>query len=346
LPEDSEGRRPLGPSAYRVIQYGVGAIGAEVARVLLDRPDIQVAAAIDSATDKVGQDLGRLAGLGRDLGITVTADAAAGLAVAADAVVHSTGSYLEDVAPQLLAALGASKNVVSTCEELSYPWDRHPALSRQIDAGAREAGVTVLGTGVNPGFVMDTLALALSAACQSLSRLEVRRVVDVSTRRIQLQRKVGVGITPEEFEERKATGHFGHVGLMESARLLAHSLAWPVDDWQEVLEPVVCSNPRRAGERRLETGQVAGIHQVVSGRRSGREVLRLELEMSAGTAQPRDEVVIEGRPPVHMVIEGGIQGDLATAAIVANAIPAVVAARPGLLTMADLPLLYARRVQT
>jgi 4-hydroxy-tetrahydrodipicolinate reductase len=175
--------------------------------------------------------------------------------------------------------------------------------------------------------------------------MEIRRVVDVSRRRIQLQRKVGVGITPEEFEKRKATGRFGHVGLMESARLVAHALAWPVDDWQEMLEPVLCDSPRQAGEIRLDKGQVAGIHQVVSARCNGREVLRLELEMSAGAARPRDEVLIEGQPPVHMVIEGGVQGDLATAAIVANAIPAVVAARPGLLTMADLPLLYARRVQ-
>ena len=335
----------MGSSAYRVIQYGVGAIGAEVARVLASRPDVKVVAAIDSATDKAGQDLGRLAGLGRDLGIAVTADAEAALALPADVVVHTTGSYLEEVAPQLLAAVDAGKNVLSTCEELSYPWDRHPALSRQIDARASEAGVTVLGTGVNPGFVMDTLPLALSAVCQSLSCLEIRRVVDVSTRRVQLQRKVGVGITPEEFKRRKATGRFGHVGLMESARLVAHTLAWPVEEWQEVLEPVVCAGPRQAGEIRLERGQVAGIHQVVSARRNGREVLRLELEMSAGAAQPRDEVLIEGQPPVHMVIEGGVQGDLATAAIVANAIPAVVAARPGLLTMADLPLLYNRQVQ-
>ena len=332
-------------SAYRVIQYGVGAIGAEVTRVLASRPDVQVVAAIDSATDRAGHDLGQLAGLGRDLGITVTADAKAALALPADVVVPTTGSYLEEVAPQLLAAVDARKNVLSTCEELSYPWDRHPTLSRQIDARASEAGVTVVGTGVNPGFVMDTLALALSAVCQSLSRMEIRRVVDVSRRRIQLQRKVGVGITPEEFEKRKATGRFGHVGLMESARLVAHALAWPVDDWQEVLEPVLCDSPRQAGEIRLDKGQVAGIHQVVSARCNGREVLRLELEMSAGAAQPRDEVLIEGQPPVHMVIEGGVQGDLATAAIVANAIPAVVAARPGLLTMADLPLLYARRVE-
>lgn len=334
------------PSPYRVIQYGVGAIGIEVARVLAARPDVQLVAAIDRAPDMAGQDLGRLAGLDGDLGVTVTADAGAALALPAELVVHSTGSYLEEVAPQLLAAVDAGKNVLSTCEELSYPWDRHPALSREIDVRAREAGVTVLGTGVNPGFVMDTLALAISAVCQSLSRLEVTRVVDVSTRRIQLQRKVGLGITPEEFEERKATGRFGHVGLMESARLVAHALAWSLDDWREVLEPVLCTAPRQAGEVRLEKGQVAGIHQVVSAHRNGREVLRLELEMSAGAARPRDEVVIEGRPPVRMVIEGGVQGDLATAAVVANAIPAVVAAPAGLLTMADLPLLYARRVQS
>jgi hypothetical protein len=335
----------LGPSAYRVIQYGVGAIGMEVTRVLAGRPGVQIVAAVDRAPDLVGQSLSRLAGLDGDLVVTVSADAEAALALPAEVVVHTTGSYLEDVAPQLLSIVDAGKNVLSTCEELSFPWDRHPELSRQIDARAREAGVTVLGTGVNPGFVMDTLALALSAACQWVSRLEVRRIVDVSKRRIQLQRKVGAGITPAEFEQRRATGRFGHVGLMESARLVAHALGWPVNEWQEVLEPVVCVGPREAGEIRLENGQVAGIHQVVSGRSDGREVILLELEMSAGAAQPHDEVVIEGRPPIRMVIEGGVQGDQATAALVANAIPAVVTAPAGLLTMADMPLLYARQVR-
>jgi len=335
----------LGPSAYRVIQYGVGAIGIEVTRVLAGRPGVQVVAAIDRVPDLLGQSLGRLAGLDGDLAVAVSADAEAVLALPAEVVVHTTGSYLEEVAPQLLSIVDAGKNVLSTCEELSFPWDRHPELSGRIDTRAREAGVTVLGTGVNPGFVMDTLALALSAACQWVSRLEVQRIVDVSKRRVQLQRKVGVGITPAEFEKRKATGRFGHVGLMESARLVAHALAWAIDEWREVLEPVVCDEPREAGEIRLERGQVAGIHQVVMGRSNGREALRLELEMSAAAAHPRDEVIIEGRPPIHMVIEGGVQGDQATAALVANAIPAVVAAPAGLLTMADMPLLYARRVQ-
>lgn len=335
----------MGPSAYRVIQYGVGAIGIEVTRVLADHPGVRVVAAIDQAPDLVGQNLGRLAGLDGDLAVTVSGDAEAALALPAEVVLHTTGSYLEDIAPQILSIVDAGKNVVSTCEELSFPWDRHPHLSRQIDARAREAGVTVLGTGVNPGFVMDTLALALSAACQWVSRLEVRRVVDVSKRRVQLQRKVGVGMTPAQFEERKSTGRFGHVGLMESARLVAHALAWPIDEWQEVLEPVVCAGRRQVGDIRLEAGQVAGIHQVVSGRSDGREAVLLELEMSAGAARPRDEIIIEGRPPIHMVIEGGVQGDHATAALVANAIPVVVAAPAGLLTMADMPLLYARRIR-
>ena len=328
-------------SRYRVIQYGVGAIGAGVVRALVEAGG-RLVGAIDNAPDKAGRDVGEVAGLG-PLGVQVSPSAEAVLAAEADVVVHCTGSFLEDVAPQLQACLAAGKNVVSTCEELAYPFWQHPDLARRLDEAARRSGVTVLGTGVNPGFVMDTLALALSGVCQWVSRVEVTRIVDVATRRAQLQRKVGVGLSPAQFEERKNSGRFGHVGLMTSARLVADRLGLPVERWEELLEPVLCDAGRpRPG---LMAGQVAGIHQSVAGWAGGRQAIRLELEMSAGSERPRDEILVEGQPPLHMVVEGGVQGDLATAGVVVNCIPAVVSAPPGLVTMADLPVVHAQAYQ-
>jgi 4-hydroxy-tetrahydrodipicolinate reductase len=314
--------------SYRTVHYGMGAIGAGILRAAVAKEHVRPVAALDVAPDVVGRDAGEVAGLDRPLGITISQDADATLATtAAEVVLHSTGSDLKRVHSQLLAAVRAGKNVISTCEELAYPWHRHPQLSAELDREAKEHGVTVLGTGVNPGFVMDTLALALTAVCQELSSITARRVVDVSTRRIQLQRKVGAGLSLDEFRRRANEGRIRHVGLEESLRLIAYGLGWQLDRVEETVEPALAS-----------AGVASGVHQVARGWIGGRDVLHLDLEMASGATDPRDEIVIEGKPPVSVVIRGGVQGDIATAAITVNAVPAVASARPGLLTMAELAL--------
>lgn len=315
---------------YRTIHHGLGAIGLAVLKLAASKERVRPVAAVDIAPDVVGRDAGEAAGLGRKLGLTVSNDAAAALAADADAVIHCTGSYLDAVQPQLLAAVRAGKNVVSTCEELSYPWDRHPALAADLDREAKAHGVTVLGTGVNPGFVMDTLALALSGVCQEIAHVTAVRIVDVSKRRIQLQRKVGAGISLDEFQRRVAARTLRHVGLEESARLIAAGLGWKVERAEETIEPVVARD-----------GTAAGVHQTARAWVDGREVISLDLTMEMGASDPRDEIIIDGRPPVSVLVRGGIQGDLATAAIAINAIPIAVDAAPGLATMATLPLIAA-----
>jgi hypothetical protein len=226
---------------YRTIHYGLGAIGLAVLKLTASKKRIRPVAAIDIAPEIAGRNAGEVAGLERPLDVTVSADAGAALATSADAVIHCTGSYLDAVQPQLLAAVRAGKNVISTCEELSYPWDRHPRLAADLDREAKAHGVTVLGTGVNPGFVMDTLVLALSGVCQEIAHITAVRVVDVLTRRIQLQRKVGAGLSVDEFQRRVAEGTIRHVGLEESARLIAGGLGWKLERAEETLEPVVAA---------------------------------------------------------------------------------------------------------
>lgn len=311
---------------YRTTHIGLGPIGREIARLAARRRDVVPVAAADLSPAIAGRDLYELLGVEGPAPVRVSSDPAEALAVPADVVLHATGSYLPDVAPQLLAAVRAGRNVISTCEELAYPWRRHPDLAGELDREARRAGVTVLGTGINPGFVLDTLVLCLSAACGHVRRVEATRVVDVSRRREQLQRKVGVGLTLEEFRSHAAVGRFGHVGLAESAWLVAQGLGWELDDLCEVIEPVE------------HDGRARGARQTVTGRAGGRDVLRLSVEMVAGASGPCDEIVIDGDPPVRITIPGGIPGDVATAAVVVNCIPAVVAHEPGLVTMLDVPL--------
>ncbi len=320
------------PSLYRTVHAGLGPIGAAIARAALARSDIVPVAAADPNPAIVGQRLAEVAAVESAHDVRVAGDLEEALATPADAVLQATGSYLPDVMPQLLACIRAGRNVVSTCEELAYPWLRHPALAAELDREARQAGVSVLGTGINPGFLLDALVLALSGSTGGVRCVEGYRIVDVSQRRLQLQRKVGVGLSRAEFDERLATGRFGHVGLKESAWLVAAGLGWELESLEETLEPVPGPD-----------GKGIGIRQVARGRADGRDVITMVVQMSVGVENPRDEILVEGDPPVHLVIPGGLQGDRATAAVVLNAVAPVVDARPGLLTMLDLVPLRSSR---
>ena len=327
----------------RTIHYGLGPIGCHIARVAATRNGIQIVGGVDIDPTKTGQDLGKVCGMNRMLGIPVDRTLEAALnRTGADVVVHSTGSYIAQVMDQLKSLIDAGLDVVSTCEELSYPWANHPDEAAEIDAMATERGVGVLGTGVNPGFVMDTLALVLSGVCQQVSAVRICRVVDTSKRRVQLQRKTGAGATLTEFQRRVAAGTLRHVGLPESLQMVAAGLGWHLDKVQDLIEPVIAERSVSSEHFAVEIGQVAGVRQTARGLVGGREVISLELRMELGASESYDSIHLEGTPAVDLRISGGIHGDLATAAIVVNAIPRLVEASPGLQTMMDMPVVSCR----
>ena len=326
--------------ATRVVCYGLGPIGLGIARLALARPGIAIAGAIDVDPQKVGRDLGELLGAA-PVGVVVAQDAAAVLRdVRPDVVLHATGSSLARVAPQLLAIAEAGANAVSTCEELAFPWTAQPQLAAELDAAARRAGVTLLGTGVNPGYAMDALPLMLTAPCAEVRTVRVLRVVDAAQRRGPLQRKVGAGLTPEQFEAYVREGTVRHVGLPESLHMLATALGWHLDHSEQTIAAVLAEQLITTDYVRVEPGQVAGVRQIARGFMGGREVLTLELRMYVGAPDPQDTVEIDGDPPVHMRIDGGLHGDIATAAIVVNAIPSVIRAAPGLASMGEVPMVH------
>ena len=329
----------------RTIHYGLGSIGSGMARLAAQRSKqrtcLEIVGGIDVDEQKVGRDMGEVIGLGQPLGLPVSSDPAAVFSqTEADVVLHSTGSYLEQVRPQLVEIIEAGLNVVSTCEELAYPQAQHPALTEELDALARKHGVTVLGTGVNPGFAQDTIAIVATGVCQDVRHIQVTRIVEAGERRLQLQRKVGAGLTVAEFEEKVKKREIRHVGLKESATMVAHALGWQLDRVEETIEPVIAEKPVKSQFVAVKEGQVSGVHQVARGFKGGQELIVLHLYMHLGAENPGDSVVIEGRPDIELTIKG-IHGDLATAAMAVNAVPRVVSAPPGLVTMKDLPLVCA-----
>ena len=325
----------------RVIQYGVGPIGASIVRLMRQKNSLEIVAAIDTDPKKAGRDLGEVIGASNaPWGIEISADAAAVLAKPADIVVHTTSSYLADVVDQLLACLGAGLCIVSTCEELAYPFRKHPQISKTLDDAAKEEGVALLGTGVNPGFVMDKLPLTLSAVSQRVDWVSAVRIVDASKRRLPLQKKIGAGMTPDEFRAQVSAGVIKHHGLPESIAMVADGLGFSLDDISESIEPMIAEEVVKTEFLEVAPGQVAGVHQVARGMAGGKEKIFMELKMYVGAKDPADTVVLKGDPNLTLTIPGGTHGDVATAAVVVNAIPSILAANAGLRTSRDLPLTF------
>lgn len=321
------------PEAIRVCVVGLGAIGREVWKALADRPGVRAVAAADPAF--AGRDASELAGAGA-AGVVVRGSLEEAVATPADVTVLLTSSGVADVAPALRAAIAAGQNVVSTCEDLALPDLSAPDLAAEIDRLARRHDVTVLGTGVNPGFVMDRLPLVLAGACVRVRSVHVGRVVDAAKRRGPLRAKVGAGMTEAEFRAGVAARRLGHRGLPESCALLGRGLGVRFDQIRSTIEPVftAAAAPRDG----VDPSRVAGLRQSAVGLRAGREIVRLDLEMSVAAPDPHDRIAIDGDPPLDVVIRGGTHGDRGTVGTVVNAIPAVVAAPPGLLRVTDLPL--------
>jgi hypothetical protein len=338
IASDSHLEKRVDQSQISVAQYGVGAIGGAIARLVIRRADMRLVGVIDNDPNKHGRDAGDVLGLGSTLGITVDPDPIALRRLSARVVMHSTGSSLAAVAPEIEAAVAAGCHVISTCEELSFPSPSQSDIARKLDRVARDAGVSVLGTGVNPGFVMDRLPATLLATCEEVEIVEIIRVVDTSRRRPQLQAKTGLGLDLATFNARASAGKVGHVGLPESARLLAASIGWTPDLVTSLIEPVLAEVDIESRLGPVSKGNVSGVHQTTTCLIAGQERVRLELWMAYEIDQPRDEIRIVGSPPVHMIIRDGIFGDSATAGVVVNSASAILEARPGLLTVLDLPV--------
>jgi hypothetical protein len=328
------------PTPIRVLQYGLGPIGSAIARHVLERDGLRLVAAVDIDPAKVGRDVGEVIGLARPLGFPVYDRLSAALTHAgADVAIHATTSYFDLFAPQIVELLEAGLDVVSTAEELSFPWGQHPEPARALHATAVRCGKTVLGIGVNPGFLMDTLPIALTALCQTVERVEITRVVNASTRRGPFQAKIGCGMTEAAFRAQMAAGRMGHVGLRQSMDALFDTLGRRLARYEDRVEPLIANRPLLASNGPVAPGQVRGLIQEARGYTDEAEfaVLRFIAALEAGDEQ--DTIVISGRPTLRVVLQG-TNGDLATVAIAVNAIPQVMAAPPGLVTPRDLPPIH------
>ena len=278
-------------------------------------------------------------GLPRRVGAKVSGDAAKALRSAKpDVVILCTSSSIKKVMPQIETILNSKTAIVSTTEELSYPGYTHIRQAKQIHELAKKKKVAVLGTGVNPGFAMDALPIALTAVCERVDRVVVNRVQDARIRRLPFQQKIGAGLTTEQFQKKVDDGSVRHVGLTESIAMIADALGWTLDRITDEIQPKLASVTISSEFLAVDPGYVCGIVQDGAGYRKKEPVIKLHMEAYLGSPETYDSVEIEGSPNLSMRIAGGIHGDVATASIVVNSIAKVLSASPGLHTMRDLPL--------
>lgn len=323
----------------KVVQFGLGTIGIECMKLVLLKKSLQLVGGVDIDPNKVGRDLAEVLQTDQRLNISVSRDVKSVLEqTQADVVLHCTGSFLKNVEDQLIHCIRAKASVVSSCEELFYPYKRDPEFSARIDDLAKEYDVTVTGTGVNPGFSLDILPLTMSSVCAEIRHIEATRISDAGKRRLPLQKKVGAGLSEDEFRNLVDKGKLGHIGLVESLIAIAAGLGFELDELKESIDPKIAERTVVTEYLTVQPGQVTGIVHRASGIRGSDEFIKLELQMFVGAEHEMDRVKIDGNPPIDLRVEGGIFGDKATVARMVNAIPVVHSARSGLLTAAELPL--------
>lgn len=319
----------------KVVIYGAGPIGIKIAQYITERDCFEIVGVIDIDPQKIGKKLSELTGReGSDIPIQKSEDVLGKKEI--DVVILTTTSSLIKTKPQIMEVLNHKINIVSTCEELSYPWLTYPDIAKEIDETAKRNNVSVLGTGVNPGFLMDFLPLIFTGICQNIEKITVERVQDASKRRFPFQQKVGIGLTKEEFDERVKAGTLRHIGLTESIHMIGSRIGWKMDHAEDIVEPVIAEEDTSVDGKIIEKGKVLGVKQTGQGLSAGKEMITLIFVAAAGIVEPYDRVVIKGIPDIESTIKGGVNGDIASCAIIVNAVPVVLKTQPGLKTMVDI----------
>ena len=323
----------------KVMHVGLGPIGAGVVRQVAARKGFRIVGAAEIDPAKAGRDLGEVAGVGRALRVKVSGDVRKAIKAAKpDVVVLCTSSSLKAVLPQMEEILKLKVPIVSTTEELAYPTKGNMKYARAIHLLAKKSKVAVLGTGVNPGFVMDALPITLTGVCERVESLRIDRVQDARIRRLPFQQKIGAGLTRDQFLKKVADGSVRHVGLAESVSMIADAMGWKLDRITDDIQPKMATVTVASEFLAVDAGYVCGIVQDGVGYRNGLPVITLHMEAYLGAPESYDSVEITGSPALKMKIAGGVHGDIATASIVVNSLPKILEVAPGLHTMRDMPL--------
>jgi hypothetical protein len=334
---------------FKVVFFGVGVIGSMLAKTIMEEKKdwLEIVGAVDIDEKKIGLDLGKIIGSSR-YGVTIQKKIEEAIRqTKADVILHTTSSYFEKTFFELKRLAESGIDILSSCEELSYPYATNRKLSEELDLIAKKNEVSILATGINPGFVMDVLPIVLTSPCISISKINVRRQMNAANRRIPFQKKIGAGLSEKEFKAAiRSKTISGHVGLLQSISMLANSLGWSLDDIQiEEPQPMILNKDVKSDWIRVPAGKVTGSKQNAYGLVRGKKIIDYEFRAYIGAEEEFDQVDIEGIPKVSFKSNPCVNGDSGTIAMLINMIPKVIDAPPGLLTMKDLQLPSAANIK-
>jgi 4-hydroxy-tetrahydrodipicolinate reductase len=328
----------------KVVQWGLGAMGSGMAKLMLEKEGLELVGAIDTRPDYVGKDLGEVLKIGRNLGIKVQ-NTPAGLLQKGkvDLCMQAINSFTKECFDDMKIVVESGVNLVTIAEEMAMPEAQQPELARKLDELAKKNGVSVLGTGINPGFILDAQVVMLSAACLNVQRIEAARINDLSPFGPTVMKTQGVGTTPEEFERGIKSGEIvGHIGFPESIKMIAQALGLKIDRIEETRKPIISNVYRETPHVKVQPGMVAGCEHIGVGYCNGKEVIKLvhpqQIHPHLEGVKTGDYINIFGDPEIHMSNQPEIPGGKGTMAVAVNSIPNVVRATPGLKSMVDLPI--------
>ena len=328
----------------RVLVLGTGQMGSGIAHLVLEKPGLELVGAYGRRVERAGMDLGRAIGLNRDLGIPISAELGKVVEHSRPHVaIQATCSRLSDATPEICTLVRRRVHVISIAEEMAYPAYASATLAEELRQLAAAYRVSILGTGINPGFVLDLLVIALTGVCTDIKSIIAKRVNDLSPYGPSVLRSQGIGLTLESFHEGLWNGTVvGHVGFPQSLHMIAGALGWELERIEETREPIVARVRRETPFVTVAPGHVAGCSHTAVAYRHGRPAITLihpqQIHPHLEGVETGDTIEIRGTPNVTLAGSPEIPGGKGTVALAVNMIPRVLNAAPGLHTMADLPV--------
>lgn len=327
----------------RVVVLGTGQMGSGIIKLLLEKQGIEIAGVYGRRADRVGSDVGEVVGLGREIGVKLTNNLAELLEETRPHIaIQATCSKVVQAVDEIKTILNHGANIVSIAEEISYPAYEAPQLADEINKLALEKGVTVVGTGINPGFVLDLLVITLTGVCYSVESITAKRINDLSPYGPSVLTTQGVGITPEAFRKGVKDGSVvGHFGFPESTSMIAKALGWKIDRIEQNREPIISNVKRETPFVTIEPGHTAGCTHTATAYMDGRPVINLvhpqQVHPHLEDVQTGDYIEIKGEPDVRFSGSPEIPGGIGTIALAVNMIPQAIKGAPGLKSMMELP---------
>ena len=329
----------------KVILWGLGAMGGGIGKMITKKKGVDIVGAIDIGA-KVGKSLYDVVpGIERGDRADVIVGTAEDVIKpgSADIVVVCTDSFTAKVYDKLVFVMERGMNVITSAEEMAYPQAQQPELAKKLDEIAKKNGVTVLGTGVNPGLIMDLLVILWTGGCETVDHIISRRVNSLSPFGPAVMEEQGIGISVEQFEQGKKDGTLaGHVGFAESVGLITEALGWKLDKFEQDMEPIITDVDRKSPYGFAPAGSIAGVAMKGYATVDGEVKIEMDhpqqIEPEQVGINTGDYVIIKGTPNINMVNSPEIEGGIGTMAMILNTIPHVINARPGLKTMIDIPV--------